>query len=161
MTWRTPAVVAVLAFLAWVGFEIGRAGSDIQVARVPTADKMFHGSVHGKRIDQRAWSLDFDTVTLSPDGLNATIAHVRDGRIHRVNKPDVLMKADYRDGQHADQRPRDRRPGDVHRRGRSGPHAHVRDDRRTLQRGGAIARHRSHRDDHRGDRAHRRRTRDA
>ncbi len=94
MNWRIPAAIAVLAFLAWVGFEIGRAGSDIKVAPVPGVDKLFSGSIHGKRIDQRAWSLDFDTVTLSPDGLNATIAHVRDGHIHRLNKPDVLMKAD-------------------------------------------------------------------
>ncbi len=94
MNWRVPAAIALLVFLAWVGFEIGRAGSDIKVAPFAAPNKMRWGSIHGKRIDRRSWSLDFDTVTMSPDGLNATIAHVRDGRIHRVNKPDVLMKAD-------------------------------------------------------------------
>ncbi|MDQ6944085.1 MAG: LPS export ABC transporter periplasmic protein LptC, partial [Candidatus Eremiobacteraeota bacterium] len=45
-------------------------------------------------MDQRAWSLDFDTASMSPDGTQATIAHVRDGRIHRPGKPDVKMTAD-------------------------------------------------------------------
>jgi hypothetical protein len=94
VNWRIPAAVALLVFLAWVGFEIGHAGSDIKVARVAADNKLFKGSIHGKRIDRRSWSLDFDTVTMSPDGQNATIAHVRDGRIHRINKPDVLMRAD-------------------------------------------------------------------
>ena len=94
MTWRVPAAIALLAALAWIGFEIGRAGSDIKVAPFAAPNKLREGSIHGKRIDRRSWSLDFDTVTMSPDGLNATIAHVRDGRIHRVNKPDVLMKGD-------------------------------------------------------------------
>jgi len=94
VTWRVPASIVLLALLAWAGFEIGHAGSEIKIARVPADDKLFKGSIHGKRIDRRSWSLDFDTVTMTPDGLNATIAHVRDGRIHRVNKPDVLMKAD-------------------------------------------------------------------
>ncbi|HEV3086209.1 MAG TPA: hypothetical protein VGX96_03205 [Candidatus Elarobacter sp.] len=92
--WRIPAAIAALAFLAWVGFEIGRAGGDIQMGRVTSPDVLTHGKVNGKRLDGRAWSLDYDTVTMSPDGSQATIAHVRDGRIHRVGKPDVLMKAD-------------------------------------------------------------------
>jgi hypothetical protein len=94
LTWRTPAVIAVLAFLAWVGFEIGRAGSEITVPRIATDDVFKFGTIHGKRIDQRAWSLDFDTASVSPDGSQATIAHVRDGRIHRPGKPDVTMTAD-------------------------------------------------------------------
>ena len=92
--WRVAAVVAALAFLAWVGFEIGRAGGDVQVGRVALPDVMSHGKVTGKRLDGRAWSLDYDTVTMSPDGSQATIAHVRDGRLHRAGKPDVLIKAD-------------------------------------------------------------------
>ena len=94
LSWRAPAVVVVLAFLAWIGFEIGRAGSEIAVPRVPTNDMLVGGTIHGKRIDQRAWSLDFDTASVSPDGSQATIAHVRDGHIHRPGKPDVTMTAD-------------------------------------------------------------------
>jgi hypothetical protein len=94
LNWRAPAVVVVLAFLAWVGFEIGRAGSEIAVPRTPANDMLVGGTIHGKRIDQRAWSLDFDTASVSPDGSQATIAHVRDGRIHRPGKPDVTMTAD-------------------------------------------------------------------
>jgi hypothetical protein len=94
LPWRPFAVVAVLAFLAWVGYEIGRAGSEIAVPRTATNDVLVGGAIHGKRIDQRAWSLDFDTASVSPDGSQATIAHVRDGRIHRPGKPDVTMTAD-------------------------------------------------------------------
>ena len=94
MNWRVPAAVAVLALLAWVGYEIGRAGGDVQVARIAAPNTLVHGRVQGKRIDGRSWSLDYDTVTMSPDGSQASIAHVRDGRLHRSGKPDVLMKAD-------------------------------------------------------------------
>jgi hypothetical protein len=92
--WRAPAILVVFAFLAWVGFEIGRAGSDVVVPRSPSDDMLVGGTIHGKRIDQRAWSLDFDTASVSPDGTTATIAHVREGRIHRPGKPDVKMTAD-------------------------------------------------------------------
>ncbi len=92
--WRTPTALAGLAFLAWVGYEIGRAGSDMTPPPMEGATRLINGAVHGKRFDQRAWSLDYDTVTFTPDGSQATIAHVRDGRIHRPGKPDVLLKAD-------------------------------------------------------------------
>lgn len=94
MNWRVPATVAGFALLAWTGYEIGRAGSDVQVQPVAGPDTLKQGKVQGKRIDGRAWSLDYDTATFSPDGTQATIAHVRDGRIHRAGKPDVLMSAD-------------------------------------------------------------------
>ena len=92
--WRAAIVIAVLAFLGWIGYEIGRAGNDVTVPRMATNDVLVGGTIHGKRIDQRAWSLDFDTASVSPDGTTATIAHVHDGRIHRPGKPDVTMKAD-------------------------------------------------------------------
>ncbi len=94
MNWRVVAAVAVLALMAWVGFEIGRAGSDIRVQRLPQAGSLTGGSVVGKRLDGRSWSLDYDTVSMSPDNTIATIAHVRDGRIHRPGKPDILMQGD-------------------------------------------------------------------
>lgn len=94
MSWRIPVVVAVLALLAWVGYEIGRAGNDIAVQKTAGPDTFSHGSMHGKRIDGRSWSLDYDRVTMSPDGSLVRIPHVRDGRLHRDGKPDVLMTAD-------------------------------------------------------------------
>jgi hypothetical protein len=94
LDWRPFVVIAVLAFLAWIGYEIGRAGNDVTVPRMAANDVLLGGTIHGKRIDRRAWSLDFDTATMSPDGTTAQIAHVRDGRIHRPGKPDVTMTAD-------------------------------------------------------------------
>lgn len=94
MSWRIPVAVAVLALLAWVGYEIARAGADIVVQKTAGPNTFLHGSVHGKRIDGRSWSLDYDSVTMSPDGSFARIPHVRDGRLHRDGKPDVLMTAD-------------------------------------------------------------------
>jgi len=85
----------VLAFLAWVGFEIGRAGNDGPqgFAAVPFSE-LRHGTVSGRRIDGRAWSLDYDTAKMSANDTQATIAHVHDGLIHRKGKPDVHMQAD-------------------------------------------------------------------
>jgi lipopolysaccharide export system protein LptC len=94
VSWRIPVVLAVLALLAWVGYEIGRAGNDIAVQKTAGPDTFTHGSMHGKRIDGRSWSLDYDRVTMSPDGSVVRIPHVRDGRLHRDGKPDVLMSAD-------------------------------------------------------------------
>ena len=94
MSWRIPAALIALAFLSWVGYEIARAGNDITPPRVATQSTLANGKISGRRIDGRAWSLDYDTATMSPDGSYATIAHVRDGRLHRVGKPDVRLKAD-------------------------------------------------------------------
>ena len=94
MSWRIVLALAVLVVLAWVGYEISRAGNDIAVQRLPSPNMLEHGRVEGKRIDGRSWSLDYDTVEMSPDNSFAKIGHVRDGRIRRAGKPDVLMKAD-------------------------------------------------------------------
>ena len=94
LTWRTPAVLGIFVFLAWVGFEIGRAGSDIAVQRVQQPSRLLNGKVNGKRLDGRAWSLDYDTVSMSADDTQATIGKVRQGRLHRNGKPDVLMQGD-------------------------------------------------------------------
>jgi len=94
VSWRIVASIAILALLAWVGFEIGRAGGDIQVARIAGPGQLSGGRVVGKRLDGKSWSLDYDTVTMSPDNTIAAIAHVRDGHLHRPGKPDVHMRAD-------------------------------------------------------------------
>jgi hypothetical protein len=92
--WRTALAVAGLGLLAWVGFEIGRAGNDVTIQRLNGPSTLVSGEVNGKRLNGEAWSLDYDRVTMSPDGAQAQIAHVRDGRIHRAGKPDVLMQGD-------------------------------------------------------------------
>jgi hypothetical protein len=92
--WRTPTALAGLAILAWVGFEIGRAGSDIAPPRFAGPSTLNKGIISGSRIDGKDWSLDYDAVTMSPDGSFVTIAHVRDGRLHQRGRPDVLMRAD-------------------------------------------------------------------
>ncbi len=94
IAWRTPAMLVIFAFLAWVGFEIGRAGSDMVVPRVQQPSRLLNGKVTGKRVDGRAWSLDYDTVSMSADGSQATIGKVREGRLHRKGKADVLMQGD-------------------------------------------------------------------
>jgi hypothetical protein len=94
MSWRLIAALFALAVVAWIGVEIGRAGSDVPIQNLAKNSTLTHGSVSAKRVDGRAWSLDYDTVSMSPDGTQATIAHVKDGRIHRVGKPDVRMHAD-------------------------------------------------------------------
>jgi len=92
--WRTAVALGSLAFLAWIGFEVGRAGNDVTVQHVQGPSTLVAGRVTGKRLNGQAWSLDYDKVTMSPDGSQAQIDHVRDGRIHRVGRPDVRMTAD-------------------------------------------------------------------
>jgi lipopolysaccharide export system protein LptC len=94
VNWRLPLAVAILALLAWVGYEIAQAGSEIAVQRLPGSNTMKQGHVQGRRMDGKSWSLDYDTVSMSPDNSSATIAHVRDGHLRRAGKPDVLMQAD-------------------------------------------------------------------
>jgi hypothetical protein len=92
--WRAIVALAVLAFLGWIGFEVGRAGNDVVIQRTQGPSMLISGRASGKRLNGEAWSLDYDTVTMSPDGAEAQIAHVRDGRIHRVGRRDVLMQGD-------------------------------------------------------------------
>lgn len=94
MTWRTPAIVAAFALLAWVGFEIGQAGNVAPPSTNGRPTTLTGGVVTSKRIDGRAWTLDADRVEMSPDQTTATIEHITDGRLHRPGKPDVLITAD-------------------------------------------------------------------
>lgn len=90
---RRASIVAALAVLAWVGYEIARAGNDITPPKLAATSTLKNGTIDGKRVDGRAWSLDYDTVEMSPDGTHAKIAHVRDGKIHRDGKPDITVQA--------------------------------------------------------------------
>lgn len=92
--WRTALSLAVLSVLAWIGFEIGRAGNDIAPPHFSGPSILDKGIISGKRIDGKDWSLDYDAVTLSPDGSYVSINKVRDGRLHQRGKPDVTMRAD-------------------------------------------------------------------
>jgi hypothetical protein len=94
LPWRLPATLAALALLGWVGFEIGRAGTDVVPPRMATESTLNRGVATGKRVDGRSWSLDYDSAVLSPDGSQTTIAHVRSGRLRAKGKPDVLFSAD-------------------------------------------------------------------
>jgi len=92
--WRTLLALAGLGVLAWIGFEIGIAGTDVTPPRFTGPATLDKGVISGRRIDGKDWSLDYDTVTMSPDGSFVSIAHVRDGRLHQRGKPDVTMQAD-------------------------------------------------------------------
>lgn len=90
---RRAAMVAAIVVLGWVGYEIVRAGNDVAPPRGAAMSTLKNGRIDGKRVDGRAWSLDYDTVSLSTDGTQATIGHVHDGRIHREGKPDITVQA--------------------------------------------------------------------
>ena len=92
--WRPIAIVVGFALLVWLGIEVGRAGSDVPPANQQGPAKLERGTVSGKRIDGRAWSLDYEHITWSQDGSTITLDKVRDGKIHRPGKPDVDMTAE-------------------------------------------------------------------
>lgn len=91
--WRPFALVAGIAFVAWVGFEVARAGSDVPPPAPQGPAQLRRGAISGKRLDGRGWSLDYETQTISQDGVTVTLQGVRDGRIFRPGKPDVHLSA--------------------------------------------------------------------
>lgn len=93
---RPLAVLVVVAFLGWIGYETIHAGSDVPPQ--PSSQlltRLTGGAVHGKRIDGKSWSLDYDNATLSADGTVAEIDNVHDGVLLRAGKPYMKLRAKH------------------------------------------------------------------
>lgn len=92
--WRRVIFAASLLFTAWVVWGIVHAGGDTPVRQGNAVSELRVGHAEGRRVDSRAWSLDYDTIVEAPDGSTATLTHVRNGEIFRNGKPYVSIKAD-------------------------------------------------------------------
>ncbi len=88
------ALLAVI-LLSWITYETVHAGSDIPPPPPEAVTHLSGGTASDKRLDGKAWSLDYASATMSPDGSTADIEHIRDGLILRNGKPFMHMKAEH------------------------------------------------------------------
>jgi len=92
--WRRIALVAGLAFAAWVTWGIWHAGGPVLNVGTTTSNELDRGHAEGRRVNARSWSLDYGKIIESPDGATATLYDVRHGEIFRNGKPYVSVRAD-------------------------------------------------------------------
>ncbi len=93
---RAAIVCVVLAFGAWVGIGIYRAGGDVPPPLQNPETKLTTGHAEGRRIDGKpSWSLDYDRLITSADTSVATLDNVRHGELYRRGKPFMQIKAQH------------------------------------------------------------------
>jgi len=93
---RAALAAAALAFLAWVGIGIYRAGSEVPPPPSDPVSTLTTGHAEGRRIDGKpSWSLDYDRMTTTPDTTTATLENVRHGELYRHGKPFMRMTAKH------------------------------------------------------------------
>jgi Lipopolysaccharide-assembly, LptC-related len=96
LTLRNVLIVTGALFLAWIIYELYRAGGDISVPpKNPVTTIIKHGTAVGDRLHLRSWELDYDSITIGPDGITNTLENVRDGRYYKNGKPYAAMKAKH------------------------------------------------------------------
>jgi hypothetical protein len=92
--WRRIALLAGLAFVAWVAWGIIHADGPVLNVGTTTVSQLERGHAEGRRVNARAWSLDYGRILEAPDGTTATLYDVRHGEIFRNGKPYVSVRAD-------------------------------------------------------------------
>lgn len=92
---RIIVIVAIVAGLAWVVYKTVTAGGDIPAPQNQLGTVLSGGQAGGKRLDGKSWSLDYDSLTMSPDGMTADIQNVHDGVIYRDGKPYMHVRAEH------------------------------------------------------------------
>jgi len=92
--WRRIIAIAVAAFAAWVAWGIWHADGPVLNVGTTTVSQLDRGHAEGRRINARAWSLDYGKIIEAPDGTTATLYDVRHGEIFRNGKPYVSVRAD-------------------------------------------------------------------
>jgi hypothetical protein len=91
------AVAAIgVAFAAWVGIGIYRAGEEVPPPASDAQTKLTAGHAEGRRIDGKpSWSLDYDRLVTSPDTSVATLENVRHGELFKRGKPFMQIVAKH------------------------------------------------------------------
>jgi lipopolysaccharide assembly outer membrane protein LptD (OstA) len=92
--WRRIILVAALAFAAWVTWGIVHAGGPVLNVGTTAVSELERGHAEGRRVNAKAWSLDYSKIIEAPDGSTATLYDVRHGEIFRAGKPYVSVRAD-------------------------------------------------------------------
>ncbi len=92
--WRRMLLLAGLAFAAYVVWGVWHAGGPPVNVGTTTVSELERGHAEGRRMNARAWSLDYGRIIEAPDGTTATLYDVRHGEIFRNGKPYVSVRAD-------------------------------------------------------------------
>jgi hypothetical protein len=96
LTLRNVLIVTSALFIGWILYELYRAGGDIPVPpKIPVQTQIYHGVAEGNKLHLRSWSLDYDSITIGPDGITNTLENVRDGKYYKNGKPYAAMKAKH------------------------------------------------------------------
>ncbi len=95
--WQTIALcvgIAIVAILAW---GIARTRDDFMPPAVQTGVTIKQGGAEGHRFGSKTanWSLDYDSITISPDQSFAELENIKDGTLFRNGKPYLKIKAKH------------------------------------------------------------------
>ncbi len=93
---RFGIAALALAFAAWVGLGVYRAGGDVPPPESHPETKLSLGHAEGRRVDGKpSWSLDYDRLTASADTTIATLENVHHGELYRRGKPYMAIRAQH------------------------------------------------------------------
>jgi len=92
---RNLLVAVAAALVVWMAFEIYHAGGDIPPPPGRAQTILTHGNAAAQRLHLPSWSLDYDSITMSPDNATSTLENIRDGIYFRNGKPYMAMKAKH------------------------------------------------------------------
>ncbi|HEY5339535.1 MAG TPA: hypothetical protein VIK27_00785 [Candidatus Aquilonibacter sp.] len=92
--WKRVAVLACLAVAIVFVVGVLLAGKGIPPAAPPQSPIVMHGGkIVNHRINNKSWSLDYDSAQMAPDQSSGTITGVHNGIIFRKGKPYLNISA--------------------------------------------------------------------
>jgi hypothetical protein len=97
ITVRNILIGVGVIFFAWVCYELYRAGGGAPPPPPGQVKTIFKtGTATGQsRLHLPAWSLDYESITIGPDGYTNTLENIKDGRYFKNGKPAAKMKAKH------------------------------------------------------------------
>jgi hypothetical protein len=97
ITVRNILIAVGAIFFAWIFYELYRAGGGpLPPPPGQVKTEINHGKVMGQsRLHLPSWSLDYDSITIGPDGYTNTLENVKDGVYYKDGKPAAKMKAKH------------------------------------------------------------------
>jgi hypothetical protein len=94
---RLKILIAVVAvgLGGWLTYAVIHAGDDIPPPPPQAQTQLEAGRAEGRRLKFKAWTLDYDAISTSPDGTVATLDGVHDGRFFKNGTPTMKMTAKH------------------------------------------------------------------
>jgi hypothetical protein len=98
ITLRNILIGVGVVFFAWICYELYRAGGGPPPPPPGQVKTQFkNGTATGQsKTHLPAWSLDYESITIGPDGYTNTLENVKDGRFYNKDgKPAAKIKAKH------------------------------------------------------------------